>query len=201
MNEASYRAIVESADDPIFICDRDGRFLFGNPKAAANFGLTPDTFAGKTVAQLLAPAVAHFFRQSVQRVIDTGETSRTEDHIFIDGVEFWSSTVLQPLRDASGRIYALQGIVRDITSRKQTEIALKASEERLRQVIRASNIGVFDINFVTRTLYFSTEQRAIWGLDANEPLAWDQHRRYIHPDDVVTVNTANAAAHHRPDGV
>jgi len=201
MNEASYRAIVESAEDPIFICDRDGRFLFGNLKAAANFGLTPEQFAGKTVDDLFAPEVAPFFRESVRRVIDTGETSRSEDQIFIEGVEFWSSTVLQPLRDADGRIYALQGIVRDITSRKQTEIALKASEERLRQVIRASNIGVFDINFVNRTLYFSPEQRVIWGVDPNEPLAWDQHRQYIHPDDVAKVNAGNAEAHERPDGV
>jgi PAS domain S-box-containing protein len=201
MSEESCRAIVESADDPIFICDRDGRFLFGNPKAAANFGLTPDQFAGKTVDELFAPDVAPFFRDSVRRVIDTGEISRTEDHIFIDGIEFWSSTVLQPLRDGSGRIYALQGIVRDITSRKQTEVALRASEERLRQVIRASNIGVFDINFAAKTLYFSPEQRAIWGLDPNEPLAWDQHRQYVHPDDVAAVNEANAAAHHRVDGV
>jgi two-component system cell cycle sensor histidine kinase/response regulator CckA len=201
LNEASYRAIVESADDPIFICDRDGRFLFGNPKAAANFGLTPETFAGRTVDELFAPDVAPFFGDAVRRVIDTGETSHTEDHIFIDGVEFWSSTVLQPLRDEGGRIYALQGIVRDITSRKQTEIALKASEERLRQVIRASNIGVFDINFVNRTIYFSPEQRVIWGIDAGEPLGWEQHRQYIHPDDVEKVNAANAAAHQRPDGV
>ena len=201
MNEASYRAIVESAEDPIFICDRDGRFLFGNRKAAANFGLTPEQFAGRTVDDLFAPEVAPVFRESVRRVIDTGETSRTEDQIFIEGVEFWSSTVLQPLRDVDGRIYALQGIVRDITSRKQTEIALKASEERLRQVIRASNIGVFDINFVSRTLYFSPEQRVIWGVDPNEPLAWDQHRQYIHPEDVAKVNAGNAEAHERPDGV
>jgi len=201
LNEASYRAIVESAEDPIFICDRDGRFLFGNRKAAANFGLTPEQFAGRTVDDLFAPEVAPVFRESVRRVIDTGETSRTEDQIFIEGVEFWSSTVLQPLRDVDGRIYALQGIVRDITSRKQTEIALKASEERLRQVIRASNIGVFDINFVSRTLYFSPEQRVIWGVDPNEPLAWDQHRQYIHPEDVAKVNAGNAEAHERPDGV
>ncbi len=201
MIEDHYRAIIESADDPIFICDRDGRFVYGNPKAAANFGLTPAQFIGKTVHELFAPDVAAFFAESVRRVIDTGETSKTHDHIFINGVEFWSSTLLQPLRDADGRIRTLQGIVRDITKSKQAEIALAASEQRLRQVIRASNIGVFEIDFPAKTLYFSPEQRVIWGFDADEPLAWDQHRQYIHPDDVGKVNAANAAAHHRPDGV
>jgi PAS domain S-box-containing protein len=196
-----YKAIIESADDPIFICDRDGRFIYGNPKAAANFGLTTEQFAGRTVYELFAPEVAAVFAESVRRVIDTGEPSKTEDHLFIHGVEFWNSTVLQPLINADGRIIALQGIVRDITSRKQADLALQAGEERLRQVIRASHIGVFDLDFVTRTIYWSPEQRAIWGWGADEPLAWDEHRQYIHPEDAQNVSVASAAAHQRPDGV
>ena len=199
--EDPYRAIIESADDPIFVCDRDGCFVYGNPKAAANFGLKPEQFIGKTVGELFAPDVAAVFGQSVRHVIDSGETIKSEDHLFIGGVEYWSSTILQPLRDADGRIAASQGIVRDITSRKQAEQALVQSEERLRQVIRASNIGVFDLDFIGKTVYWSAEQRAIWGLGADEPLTWDQHRQYIHPDDVVKVNAGSAAAHHTPDGV
>jgi len=199
--EDHYRAIVESAEDPIFICDREGRFLYGNPRAAANFGLSAQQFAGKTVHELFAPEIATVFAGSVRAVIDTGEPSRTEDHVFINGVEFWSSTVLLPLRDRDGRITALQGIVRDITSRKRAELGLQASEQRLSQVIRTSNIGVFDIDFVAKTSYFSPEQRAIWGVDQDAPLEWDAHRRYIHPDDLPMVNAASAAAHARPDGV
>src|SRR3954469_5914738 len=170
MIEDHYRAIIESADDPIFICDRDGRFIYGNPKAAANFGLTTEQFGGRTVYELFAPDVAAVFADSVRRVIDTGEPSKSEDHLFIHGVEFWNSTILQPLRNSDGRIMALQGIVRDITSRKQAEMALRAGEERLRQVIRASHIGVFDLDFVSRTVYWSPEQRAIWGWGVDEPL-------------------------------
>jgi len=70
--EDHYRAIIESADDPIFICDRDGRFIYGNPRAAANFGLTVEQFPGRTVHELFAPEVAAVFADSVRRVIDTG---------------------------------------------------------------------------------------------------------------------------------
>ena len=49
---------------------------------------------------------AAVFANSVRRVIDTGEPSKSEDHLFIHGVEFWNSTVLQPLRNADGRIMA-----------------------------------------------------------------------------------------------
>ena len=201
MIQEPYRAIIESADDPIFICDRDGRYLYGNPKAAANFGLTPEQFIGKTVDDLFPPDVAAAFHGGVRTVVDTGDALRTEDRVVINGVEFWSSTVMLPLRDADDGITAVQGIVRDITSRKQVEMALQASEERLRQVIRASNIGIFDIDFTAKTVYFSAEERAIWGLSADEPIAWGQRFEYIHPDDLARVQAAIAAAHQRDDGV
>jgi len=201
MIEDHYRAIIEAAEDPIFIADRDGRYLYGNRRAAANLGLTQEQFVGKTVDELFPPAVAKAFRDGVRQVIDSGETLKSEDHLVVEGVEFWSSTLMQPLRDASGRVTAVQGIVRDIASRKRAEIALQASEERLRQVIRASNIGIFDLDFVAQTIYWSPEQRAIWGWGTDEPIAWDEHLDYIHPEDRAIVNAASIAAHDTSDGV
>jgi PAS domain S-box-containing protein len=202
MIDDHYRAIVESAEDPIFICDPEGRYLYGNRRAAANLGLTPEQFAGKSVDELFAPDVAAAFRAGVRQVVESGETLKSEDHLVLEGgVEFWSSTLMQPLRDASGRVTAVQGIVRDIASRKRAEIALQASEERLRQVIHISKIGIFDHDLVKQTVYWSPEQRAVWGWDADAPIGWDEHLSYIHPDDRDNVSAATAAAHERPDGV
>ncbi|HUK35501.1 MAG TPA: PAS domain S-box protein [Vicinamibacterales bacterium] len=201
MIDDHYRAIVESAEDPMFIADRDGRYIYGNRRAAANLGLTQEQFIGKTVDELFSPEVAAAFRHGVRQVIDSGETLKSEDHVVVQGVEFWSSTLLQPLHDANGRVTAVQGIVRDIASRKRAEIALQASEERLRQVIRASNIGIFDLDFVKQTVYWSPEQRAIWGWGADDPIAWDEHLAHIHPDDRAPVHAATLAAHRTADGV
>jgi PAS domain S-box-containing protein len=202
MIDDHYRAIVESAEDPIFICDPEGRYLYGNHRAAANLGLTQEQFAGKSVDELFPPEAAAAFRAGVRRVVETGETLKSEDHLVLgDGAEFWSSTLMQPLRDASGRITAVQGIVRDIASGKRAEIALQKSEERLRQVIRASHIGIFDLSFVAKSVYWSPEQRAIWGWGADDVIGWDEHLAYIHPDDIKLVTTASAEAHRHPDGV
>src|SRR5438128_662637 len=112
--EDFYRAIIESADDPIFISDGDGRYLYANAKASSNLGLTPEEFIGKSVDEIFPPDVAAAFLQGVRQVIDSGEMLRSEDRLVIGGAETWNSTLLQPLRDATGRIVAVQGIVRDI---------------------------------------------------------------------------------------
>ncbi len=201
MIQDPYRAIIESADDPIFIADRDGRYLYGNAKAAANLGLTQQNFIGKTVDELFPPEVAAAFRAGVRQVIDSGEALKSEDRLVIDGAELWSSTVMLPLRDADGRVTAVQGIVRDITSRKQAELALRASEERLRQAIRTSNIGIYELDFVHETVYWSPQHRAMWGWGPDEPVPWNSFLGQVHPDDVERVNAAIALVQQSADGI
>ena len=75
MIDDHYRAIVESAEDPIFICDTEGRYLYGNRRAAANLGLAQEQFAGKTVDELFPPDIAAAFRAGVRKVVESGETS------------------------------------------------------------------------------------------------------------------------------
>ncbi len=196
-----YRAIIESADDPIFICDRDGRYLYGNARAAANVGLTQAEFIGRTVDEIFPADVAEAYRRGVREVIDSGETRRSEDRLVLGGVETWNSTLLQPLRDAEGRVVAVQGIVRDITSRKLVEMALRQSEERLRQVILASSIGIWDYDVTSPFMYFSPQQREIWGLTQHEPITWHQHDNLIHPEDRERLAAAVAQLRASADGV
>jgi two-component system cell cycle sensor histidine kinase/response regulator CckA len=200
-NEEKYRSLIESAQDPIFVSDADGRYLYVNRAAAATLGMTPETMTGKSADDLFPPHVATQQRANVRRVIETGETLRSEDRSEVNGVEVWFSVVLQPLRDREGRITAAQGIVRDVTGRKQVEEALRASEERLRQVLLTSNIGVVEVDFVARTVFWSPQTRAIWGWGADEPILWDQHLQHVHPDDRDQLNAAIDRTHHSVDGV
>ncbi len=64
------------------------------------------------------------------------------------------------------------------------EASLKESEERMRLAIRGSNDGIFDWNFKTHQIYWSSQYKAMLGyqddeLKGNE----DTFRKLLHPED------------------
>jgi len=66
-------------------------------------------------------------------------------------------------RDLDGRLRASETAVQDGTNRTQIEQALRESEERLRLAVGVSHIGIFDHNHLTDMVYWSPEQREIFG--------------------------------------
>jgi PAS domain S-box-containing protein len=78
---------------------------------------------------------------------------------------------------------------KDITESKQSHEKLEKSEERLKLALAASNVGIWDIDMITKDRHFSPMIYAIFGyrpfeLEPSEEL-WNKH---IHPEDIGWVN-------------
>jgi two-component system cell cycle sensor histidine kinase/response regulator CckA len=82
----------------------------------------------------------------------------------------------------------------DASDRKRKE-----SEERLRQAVRVSNIGIFDHDHISQTIYASPRDREINGLDPTEPISLEAFIARVHPGDRERIAAAvNLALN--PDG-
>lgn len=66
----------------------------------------------------------------------------------------------------------------------RAEANLKESEERLRLAIRGSNDGIFDWNFKTHQIYWSSQYKAMLGY-ADDEIKGDEDtfRKLLHPED------------------
>lgn len=130
-----YSALAETAQDFIFVIDRELRVRYMNSYSLAHLGLERDQAAGKGLDDLFPPAVAEKFRGDLLRVFATGENLRAEEMAPIGGKALWLDTSLTPLKGGNGEIKAVivnsvLGIARDITGRKMTEFELREAKDK-----------------------------------------------------------------------
>jgi PAS domain S-box-containing protein len=125
--EERYRSIFENAVEGIFQTTPDGRFLTANPALARMLGFA-------SAAELTA-AVSDIGRELYASPEARAEFRRTlEQQGWVRGFEcearrrdgglFWVSLSGRAVRDAAGQLRHFEGIIEDITKRKEAEAAL-----------------------------------------------------------------------------
>jgi two-component system, cell cycle sensor histidine kinase and response regulator CckA len=83
----------------------------------------------------------------------------------------------------------------DVTAQKQAEAGLLANQERLAQAVHLGRLGTFDHNHVTGEIFWSPEQRSLFGLGPDEILSVDRTLRLVHPDDRARSEAAMLRSH------
>ena len=136
------QSVIDNATAMIYVCDLEARFVMVNAPLAGLLQTTPAQMLGKRRHEFMPPADADKHEVNDRTVLAAGRAVEFEEQSELPGRSItWLSTKF-PLRDAQGRIYAVAGIVTDITARKQAEEALRASEERHRLLAETMLQGV-----------------------------------------------------------
>jgi PAS domain S-box-containing protein len=131
-------AIIDHVADPIFIKDRAFCYVLVNRATAAMAGRTPEAMLGKTDYDFFSHDEADFFRQKDVEMFSTGSRVTIDEEPITDteGRRRLLATTKVPLRDASGDVTHLVGIVHDITRLKAAEEALRLANEQLELRVR-----------------------------------------------------------------
>jgi len=190
-----FRNLINKTNDAIFVTDpQTGRFIFVNDQACAGLGYDrqellkmnvldietnfPDNFSWQTHVEELRQKGSHILEGIHKR--KNGATFLNEANV--------SYVVLNT------REYMV-AIVRDITERKQAEEALLISEERLRQSVSVSNLGVFDHDHLAETIYWSPREREIFGWGPDETITFRDFINCIYPEDLERIRAEVRRAH------
>ncbi len=137
--EAFYAAIVEQIAHPIFVKDREYRWVVLNRAACELFGHKREELIGKSDFDFFPATEAEGFRASDRRVFGNAETVIIEEESITrpDGSVRKLATTKAPLFDETGAITHVVGIIHDITPIKLTEAALRVSNEALEASVEA----------------------------------------------------------------
>jgi two-component system, NtrC family, response regulator AtoC len=120
--EERFRAVIESAEDLIYIKDAELRYTHVNPAMLVLLAMDKSSVIGRTDEELLGRTEARRSKDQDDRVIN-GATVEFELNTLMKGYPVVVSFIKAPLKDSRGRVVGVAGIGRDITDRKRREIA------------------------------------------------------------------------------
>jgi diguanylate cyclase (GGDEF)-like protein/PAS domain S-box-containing protein len=157
--EAKSRALLGAIPDSMLRLSGDGRVIESRGSAFPLVNKAPQCSVYESLPAQLARQLMHHVRQA----LETGEIQIFECELPTNG---------QPCEGEirivrSGADEALS-LIRDITERKRTEKALRASEERYALVSQAANDGLWDWDLTTNEVHFSVRWKLLLGFGEDE---------------------------------
>ncbi|WP_191083966.1 PAS domain-containing protein [Roseococcus microcysteis] len=139
-------SVVRSVPEPIFVKDRDLRYVLINDAAARSMGWNERDCIGRTAAEMTRPDVVERFDTQDRAVLAAGRTMEFEDQIVLErGVTRCYRTIKAPWRDSAGRVLGVVGVARDVTRRRAAEERLRAAEAAMRRIARADSLTVMSL--------------------------------------------------------
>lgn len=131
--EQKYRSIFENSIDGIFQITPEGRYLSVNQALAKIYGYSsPEELANKiTEIERQVYVFPHRWEELKMAIEKEGYVSGFESQVYRqDGKIIWISEGASAVRDRDNNLLYYEGIVTDITARKQAELALKMEQRK-----------------------------------------------------------------------
>jgi PAS domain S-box-containing protein len=97
-------------------------------------------------------------------------------------------------RFIDGEFVGYIGCCIDVTEQRTAARALSESEEQLRLATEAAEVGLWDVDMLTDTLYWPARVKAMFGISAQVPVSMADFYAGLHPEDRAHTVTALTAA-------
>ncbi len=169
-NEHLLQSIINNSTAVIYVKDLDGRYLAINKQYEELFKISQAELLGKTDYDLFAKDQADAYRAVDRAVADQGKVIEAEETAPLEDGPHTYISIKFPLRDQTGRIYAVGGISTDISERKRSELALRESEERTRLIVDTALDAVITMDAGGVVTGWNTRATETFGWAANEAI-------------------------------
>ncbi|MEI6123372.1 MAG: PAS domain S-box protein [Bacteroidota bacterium] len=190
-NEARFRQMFNDAPLGYQSLNIDGLLIDVNQKWLDILGYKKNEVLGKWFGNFLTPQYKDLFRKNFQFFKRDGQIYSEFEMVHKNGSSRFIAFDGNIGTDIDGSFKQTHCILKDITELRQTEKALKESEEQLRFALSGTNDGIWEIKIETGEIYLSPRGCEILGYP---PESFEKTAAYwkqlLHPDDVQSTNIA-----------
>ncbi|MBN1167370.1 MAG: PAS domain S-box protein [Methanospirillaceae archaeon] len=170
-SEQRFLAVTMNAGSFVWEVDTEGRYWYCSPAVEHILGFRPDELVGKKhFYDLFEPSVRDLLQEKALSVFQSQQSFHdfTNVNLHKDGKPVYLKTSGTPMYDENGLFSGYCGVDEDITRHKQTEDALKRSEERFRGMAERSSDLIVVLSADLIISYVSPSALTITGYDPDE---------------------------------
>ena len=187
--EERFRSMVEAAPTGMVMVDQTGTMVMVNKLVEQQFGYPREELLGQKIEMLVPERYrtqhwdqrSRFSHTPTARAMGAGLDL---SGLRRDGTEFPVEIGLNPIQTPNG-VQVLASIV-DITERRQSERAIRHSEERYRRLVEVSPDAIF-VNRGDRIVFINDQGVRLFGANCPDEIVGKSPLELIHPDDHAAV--------------
>jgi len=197
-SEQRFRRLVEHAADAFFVIDDQGRFVDVNNRACESLGYTRSELLSRCLRDIQVGLPFEKIEETWKQMLPEGPLTLEGIHRRSDGTTL-PVEVRVGLIELGGSQYKF-ALARDITERKQAEVALSESEERLARILESAMDAIVTVNAGRRIILFNAAAEKVFRCPARSALEQPLDRFLSGPFRKLLEDCLQSLAGNRPTG-
>jgi PAS domain S-box-containing protein len=185
--EQKYRSIFENALEGIYQSTPDGQYISVNPALARMMGYASSEEMLNTAHDISREYVDETGREAFKQLIEAqGSVTGFERQSYRrDGGIIWVSESARAVQDEFGKLLYYEGIIEDITQRKQAQAALQLAEAKYRGIFENAVEGIFRSSPDGHYVEVNPAMAALYGFDSPQAMC----QEITHISQQIYVNS------------
>ena len=174
--EVSGRELVKNLSEVIYTADTDGFLTYVSPGVERLLGYVPEELVGRRVRDVVHPE-AHALLAARLDLVTAGQRQANEYRLVTKtGETRWAQSSSEPVF-AGGQVVGLQGVLTDMTERKQAEERIRQQNEFLITVIESLTHPFYVLNVDDYTIQMANSAARLQSLTGTATCYALTHRR------------------------
>ncbi len=168
-SEERFRRIFENAKIGLYRTTPSGKILMANNELVKMLGYPSfDALASRNIEKdAFGPSYPR--KDFIEMIEKNGEVINFESAwVRLDGTVFFVSENAKAIRDSNNNILYFDGVVEDITERKQTEEKLQESEEKYKTIAQSTIEIIFILDKTGKLLFINKSVEGVLGYKVEE---------------------------------